>query len=74
MAILDSLRTDGEWAYGMTLRSSSRASLRSCIRRRSRALMLKRTALPWRFLREPPVAGPEDGGIPAGPNPAMPTG
>ena len=33
----------------MTLRKSSNASLRSCIRRRSRALMLKRAIFSVRF-------------------------
>ena len=41
----------------MTLRNSSRASFKSCIRLRSRALMLNRTALPWRFFRDEPPAG-----------------
>uniref|UniRef100_A0A182TET5 Uncharacterized protein n=1 Tax=Anopheles melas TaxID=34690 RepID=A0A182TET5_9DIPT len=57
VAILDSFRTEGEWAYGMTLRSSSSASFRSCIRRRSRALMFSRTDLPWRFFCLPPAPG-----------------
>lgn len=34
----------------ITLRSSSRASFKSCIRRRSRALIFSRTVLPCRFL------------------------
>uniref|UniRef100_A0A182V3Q4 Uncharacterized protein n=1 Tax=Anopheles merus TaxID=30066 RepID=A0A182V3Q4_ANOME len=57
VAILDSFRTEGEWAYGMTLRSSSSASFRSCIRRRSRALMFSRTDLPWRFFCLPAAPG-----------------
>lgn len=45
MAILLSFRTLGPCAYGITERRSSRASFRSCIRRRSRALMLNRVAV-----------------------------
>jgi len=43
VAIFDSLRTDGPCAYGITARSSSNASFRSCIRRRSRAFIVNRT-------------------------------
>ena len=45
MAILLSFRTLGPCAYGITERRSSRASFRSCIRRRSRALILNRVAV-----------------------------
>lgn len=45
MAILLSFRTLGPCAYGITERRSSRASFRSCIRRRSRALMLNLVAV-----------------------------
>ena len=55
MAILDSFLTEGEWAYGMTPRNSSRASFKSCIRLLSRALMLNRTALPCRFFLDVPL-------------------
>ncbi len=46
MAIFESFRTDGEWAYGITLRNSSKASFKSCIRLLSRALIFKRTDFP----------------------------
>ncbi len=52
MAILDNFLTEGECAYGMMCLRSSKASLRSCMRRRSLALMLSLAILLTLFFLE----------------------